>query len=363
MFLISIGIGLALCAVLTVLAVRSGAGAGQRGWFLAWIAANGGVFLAFYASDLVGGAVALALNFFTQIAAASICPLLFLYVVSVTGVVGRVHLLLAFGSYLSLVLNALPVLLFPATSVQGAMVVEIGDAFWVPLMPPLALIIQSLYPISALRRLRVLRSGLKKRIKESYLKALDWMEVWAWGTLVLLVALLSIYIFSLAGALTLPAHIMLLVSAYCGLIAYVCYHGVFKEHTLDPNSWKELPDSAAIMGAEEDYQRLCRVLIEDDLVSSSDLTAPVVAEHLGWSDQRLSEAFTYGGQTSFSALVTAQRIDLMQSFVMDKSNESVSLLGLAYDAGFGSKTAFYKAIKHHTGLTPAAWRKKITSDN
>ena len=50
-----------------------------------------------------------------------------------------------------------------------------------------------------------------------------------------------------------------------------------------------------------------------------------------------------------------------QKMAIDPANKNLTLLGLAYDSGFNSKTVFNTFFKKETGMTPKQWVKQKTT--
>lgn len=59
-----------------------------------------------------------------------------------------------------------------------------------------------------------------------------------------------------------------------------------------------------------------------------------------------------------NAFVNSFRLKQFQRLALDPANSHLTLLGLAYESGFNSKTVFNAYFKKSTGMTPRAWVKK-----
>ena len=65
---------------------------------------------------------------------------------------------------------------------------------------------------------------------------------------------------------------------------------------------------------------------------------------------------------NFYTFVNSYRLEDFQKRAIDPQNEHLSLLGLAYESGFNSKSVFNDYFKKTTGLTPKAWvRQRLES--
>jgi AraC-like DNA-binding protein len=111
------------------------------------------------------------------------------------------------------------------------------------------------------------------------------------------------------------------------------------------------------MQAREDHARVAALLAEEKLHLKPGLTAQMLSDRLGWAPERLTTAFREGG-TSFFDAINAARVQEVKRRANDPLTARLSLLVLAFDAGFGSKTAFYDAFQRYAGCTPAAWRRR-----
>jgi AraC-like DNA-binding protein len=63
---------------------------------------------------------------------------------------------------------------------------------------------------------------------------------------------------------------------------------------------------------------------------------------------------------SFFAFINEYRVNEVIRRFGDQENNNYTILAIAYDSGFNSKTTFNSIFKSHTGMTPGKYRKKIT---
>lgn len=85
-----------------------------------------------------------------------------------------------------------------------------------------------------------------------------------------------------------------------------------------------------------------------------------LAKHLNLSPQITSQLINEGMQRRFFELIHDYRIKDAQRRLMSEP-EVPKMEYLAYELGYGSKSAFYMAFKKSTGLTPRQYRKKYHS--
>ena len=60
---------------------------------------------------------------------------------------------------------------------------------------------------------------------------------------------------------------------------------------------------------------------------------------------------------NFNEFVNHYRVEAFKEIANDPNNSHLSLIGLAYDSGFNSKTVFNTYFKKETGLTPKQFLK------
>jgi len=57
--------------------------------------------------------------------------------------------------------------------------------------------------------------------------------------------------------------------------------------------------------------------------------------------------------------VNGYRVDYVISALKEGDHRAVTLLGIAFDAGFPSKSTFYRAFKQLTNHTPSEYLSKL----
>ncbi len=84
-----------------------------------------------------------------------------------------------------------------------------------------------------------------------------------------------------------------------------------------------------------------------------------LASQLGIPPNQLSQLLNEGFQQNFSEYVNSYRLQTFKSKVADPSLHHLTLLAIAYDSGFNSKTVFNTFFKKKMGMTPRTYWKQI----
>jgi AraC-like DNA-binding protein len=95
------------------------------------------------------------------------------------------------------------------------------------------------------------------------------------------------------------------------------------------------------------------------LYRNSDLTLPDLAVQLDTTPHKLSEVLNSQLNQSFYDFVNGYRVREVQRRLADDRSQAVTLLSLALDAGFASKSTFNSVFKKHTGKTPSEYRRSV----
>jgi AraC-like DNA-binding protein len=62
---------------------------------------------------------------------------------------------------------------------------------------------------------------------------------------------------------------------------------------------------------------------------------------------------------SFFDFVNEYRVQEAKRLLCSPQSDHLSILGIALDAGFNSKSAFYTAFGKYAGITPSEYRKQL----
>ncbi len=112
--------------------------------------------------------------------------------------------------------------------------------------------------------------------------------------------------------------------------------------------------------AEKIHARLLEVMDIHKPYLESDLNLGRLAELTGSSSNHLSQVINGQLETSFFDFVNGYRVKYAQSLMAEENCKTI--LDIALEAAFNSKSAFYGAFKKNTGLTPAQYRRDLQRD-
>jgi TolB-like protein/AraC-like DNA-binding protein len=97
---------------------------------------------------------------------------------------------------------------------------------------------------------------------------------------------------------------------------------------------------------------------EDKPYLNPQLTLKNVADVLGLNTNKMSYLVNQVFDANFNDFVNSYRLNYFKTIALNPKNSHLTILGLAYDSGFNSKSVFNTYFKKIEGLTPSQWVKK-----
>lgn len=158
------------------------------------------------------------------------------------------------------------------------------------------------------------------------------------------------------------------------VILYLAYYGTSQSTILLPdyalekkneNTLTENKTFHHLANATEDEVahlklRLTALMEKEKHYQNENLTLEALALEIPTTDRKLSALLNYHLDTNFYDLINGYRIKEVQRRMADKANDKYTLLALAYESGFNSKTTFNRIFKKETGLSPSVYKKRLS---
>lgn len=109
--------------------------------------------------------------------------------------------------------------------------------------------------------------------------------------------------------------------------------------------------------AEDVYNKLLHLLSQEAIYKENDLSLNDLASTLDIHPNYLSQIINEKRGESFYDLINTFRVEEFKGLIKIPENQQFTLIALAYDCGFNSKSSFNRYFKKHTGLTPSQYAK------
>jgi AraC-like DNA-binding protein len=294
-------------------------------------------------------------------------PFLFLYVDTLTS--GRqrlrptdaLHLLpfVAFSVYVTLVLPRIGFGSSPSVSVfQLTVVITAAILVSVPI-----------YALMALGRLRRHDAYTVDRYSERRGRDLSWLKKIVLALLVVWGVVITVVISAVVAPGLLPAgsrHQMM--TAVTLFIYAIGYFGWRQFAVVDPadredreergaeEPREEAPryDRSGLKGSDIEslVERLEAHLDQDRPYLEPGVTLREIAANLDTTPNHLSQAINQGMGKSFHDLINERRVETFKRLALDPANDHRTLLAVAFDSGFSSKSSFNRVFKQIAGVSP-----------
>lgn len=104
--------------------------------------------------------------------------------------------------------------------------------------------------------------------------------------------------------------------------------------------------------------KLNALMQEKHLYLNHDINLSSLSEEMKITPHQLSYITNNGFNQNFFQFINAYRVDKAKTLLLDKSSDKLTILGIAYESGFSSKTAFNTTFKKLTQQTPTEFKKQ-----
>jgi len=90
----------------------------------------------------------------------------------------------------------------------------------------------------------------------------------------------------------------------------------------------------------------------------SELNLIKLAELIGITPHQLSYIVNTGFNENFFQYINTYRVEKAKELLLQEEMNKLSVLGIAFESGFNSKTSFNTTFKKITGQTPTEFKKR-----
>jgi AraC-like DNA-binding protein len=108
--------------------------------------------------------------------------------------------------------------------------------------------------------------------------------------------------------------------------------------------------------SERYLNRLLQFMEEERPFTDGDLTIQKLADKLSIPTPHLSQTINERQGKSFPDFINTYRVEEAKKKLLDPAFKHLSVLGIAEEVGFSSKSSFNSVFKKHTGTTPSEFR-------
>lgn len=225
------------------------------------------------------------------------------------------------------------------------------------------------YPILSYRLLGKYKRLIKQNFSYEESINLNWLKycIWSIGLIYLTVAV----VMTMKEAMGMNFNENLIIYSMFILFIFMLgyfgikHQGVFSDNTLgnqlaEPKSVGEYKKSGLKEDSAEEYhQQLLKIMKEKKPFLESKLTLNTLARELNISINHLSQIINQYQGKNFYDFINEYRIEEFKLRVSSPENRNFSILAIAYDSGFNSKSSFNYVFKKHTGKTPSQYMAEI----
>ncbi|WP_445386529.1 helix-turn-helix domain-containing protein [Robiginitalea sp. IMCC44478] len=125
-------------------------------------------------------------------------------------------------------------------------------------------------------------------------------------------------------------------------------------------SWDSETNDASGDSDKNLLQKLKQHLLENKPYLDPELSLGQLAKQMHASPRQLSALINKGMGKSFFDLINNYRIEEAKRVLKESTDPGLTVLEVMYEVGFNSKSSFNTAFKKYTGLTPTAYKNRIS---
>lgn len=109
-------------------------------------------------------------------------------------------------------------------------------------------------------------------------------------------------------------------------------------------------------------KKLLQIMETEKLYTDCELSLQKVAEKISIPPHHLSQIINERLNQSFSDFVNSYRVEEVKKNLLEPRKKHYSILAIAEDSGFNSKSSFNSVFKKHTNITPSKFRENSSGN-
>ncbi len=161
-------------------------------------------------------------------------------------------------------------------------------------------------------------------------------------------------------------YLVVLLIAVSFFLYWVSYNTVYRHQLLNEvieinkilKAQKSTSGNAKIpVSSNPIFERFEKLFKEEYMYRDSSITRESIAEKLDISAGYLSQIINTNIEGNFSSYINQKRVAEVKKMLRDTTFDKYSIEAIGLEAGFSSKTTFYKVFKKSTGMTPQTYKK------
>ena len=289
-------------------------------------------------------------------------PMLYLYIVSVTS--GRLSKKSWFLSWSSVFIVFLLLFQFLILSPQNRATVYLNNGKGYELLSDIIKILMIfsgiLYVTLSLFAVRRYKKGISEQYSNTEKISLNWAYYLIIGIALIWIAVMirnNILIFSMVV-------LFILVAAYFGIsrVGILDLPALEVEKEADNEFVKYQKNSSGDDVIQGIYKKLIERMEGEKLYRDPELNLNHVAQLLEVHPNNLSQAINSMENKNFYDYINRQRIEEFKKIAVLPENQKYTILTLAFDSGFNSKTSFNRNFKKYMDCSPREFLKSQNLD-
>lgn len=216
----------------------------------------------------------------------------------------------------------------------------------------------------ALQRINQYQKYLFSHYSTTNDKSLGWLRSFLWMNFAVAILWLVSYVQQWFGFYEAAETNFVLSTVGLGtLLFFIGYYLILKYNWFHVVPIEEVPEdepqkSKLSPKTDTYYQNLMKLMHDEKLYTDVELTLQNLSERLGISAGYLSRIINEKENKNFFEFVNTFRIQEVKKRLVDKEYHHYSILGIALESGFKSKSTFNTVFKKFTGQTPSSYQRQ-----
>lgn len=111
--------------------------------------------------------------------------------------------------------------------------------------------------------------------------------------------------------------------------------------------------------SKEKYTEIFELIEKEKFYTISNLNLKMLSDLVNVREKELSKLINSHSKTNFYQFINGFRVNEFKKLLQSDKAKQLSILGLAQEAGFVSKSTFYSAFKNLEGITPKQYQNSL----